>query len=313
MKLAVASLLLAVPALTGCGALTGDDSAAQDGKLQVAAAFYPLQFAAQRVAGPHADVVNLTQPGGEPHDVELTVRETAVVTEADVVIFEHGFQPAVDAAVEQNAQGEVVNVEEAVDLLPLQEGAPDDPGSAEPADEHGDEHGAAVDPHFWLDPVRMADLGDEVAAALAKVDPDRASDYQANAEALRADLTSLDEEYSSGLEGCKRDTVVVSHDAFGYLAKYGLRLEPIAGLSPDAEPTPADLARLQELIDRDGITTVFAETLVSKKLAETLANDTGVATDVLDPIEGLSDTTAEEDYLSLMRSNLAALQKANGC
>src|SRR5690606_30757288 len=121
---------------------------------------------------------------------------------------------------------------------------------------HGDE-----DPHFWLDPLLMADLGEAVAAELGGIDPDRAADYDAAAATLREQLTELDTAYADGLATCERATVVVSHDAFGYLRRYGLTFEPIAGLSPDAEPTPADLQHLQELIRTDGITTVFSETL----------------------------------------------------
>jgi zinc transport system substrate-binding protein len=152
-----------------------------------------------------------------------------------------------------------------------------------------------------------------VAVELGATDPAHADAYGANAAALRADLESLDESYDQGLAGCERSTVVVSHDAFGYLEKYGLEMEPIAGLSPDAEPTPADLARLQDLIRREGLTTVFSERLVSPRLSRTLADDLGITTAVLDPVEGLSDETADEDYLSLMRENLRALERANGC
>ena len=106
---------------------------------------------------------------------------------------------------------------------------------------------------------------------------------------------------------------MVSHEAFAYLARYGLTFEAIAGLSPDAEPTPADLARLEQLVRRDGVTTVFSERLASSKMSDTLASDLGLETAVLDPIEGLSDETAEDDYLSLMGQNLDALRKANGC
>jgi zinc transport system substrate-binding protein len=115
------------------------------------------------------------------------------------------------------------------------------------------------------------------------------------------------------LADCERTTVVVSHDAFGYLDRYGLEFEPIEGLSPGAEPTPADLARLQQLITEDGITTVFSERLASSKMADSLAGDLGLETAVLDPVEGLSDETSEDDYLSLMGQNLDALRKANGC
>ena len=159
----------------------------------------------------------------------------------------------------------------------------------------------------------MADLGDAVAEKLTKVDPDHEADYEANAADLRRDLEDLDKAYADGLATCQRDTIVVSHDAFGYLEKYGLELAPIAGLSPDAEPTPADLSRLQDLIRKDGITTVFSETLASPKMSESLARDLAITTAVLDPIEGLTDEAGDQDYLSLMRANLVALKKANGC
>jgi zinc transport system substrate-binding protein len=156
----------------------------------------------------------------------------------------------------------------------------------------------------------MADLGDALAAELAEIDQAHAADYEANAAAFRTDLEALDAEYADGLSGCERDLVVVNHDAFSYLDRYGIHLEPISGLSPDSEPTAADLAELHGVIKDEGITTVFAETLVSKKTAETLASDLGITTDVLDPLEGL---TGEGDYVSVMRENLTALTKANGC
>ena len=293
-------LLAALPALLlvgGCAAFT-DDSVGLDNGVQVAAAFYPLQYVAERVAGGHADVENLTAPGGEPHDLELTIRETAEVAQADLVVYERGFQPSVDDAVDENAEGDVLDAAQVVHLVPFRE--------------HGVDSGED-DPHFWLDPLLLADLGDAVAGRLSDIDPEHADDYAANAAALRADLERLDGEYAAGLAHCERDTVVVSHDAFGYLQRYGLRMEAILGLAPDAEPTPADLGRLQDLVRSEGITTVFSESLVSPAVADSLARDTGVASKVLDPIEGLSDKTSGEDYLALMRANLRALREANGC
>jgi zinc transport system substrate-binding protein len=295
---AAAGAVLALPlTLGGCAAFTDDSATSADG-IQVAAAFYPLQYVAQRVAGDHADVVNLTAPGGEPHDLEPSVKETAEIASSDLVVFERGFQPAVDDAVEQNATGDELDVTSVVHLVPFRDHGVD-------SDED--------DPHFWQDPLLLADVGDAVAEQLAKVDPANAADYESNAADLRSDLETLDQEYTDGLTGCARSTIVVSHDAFGYLERYGLTMDAILGLSPDSEPTPADLARLQDVIAEDGITTVFSETLASPESAEALARDTGVRSEVLDPIEGLSDKTADEDYLSLMRSNLAALEEANGC
>jgi zinc transport system substrate-binding protein len=305
--------------LAGCGALTGSTDGGDE---RVVAAFYPLAWVTGRVAGGNFEVANLTRPGGEPHDLELSIKETADIERAALVVFEHDFQPAVDAAVEQNAAGAVLDVADVVDLRPFaqhdeeghaEEGHDEEAHDEEAHDEdHAHDHGD-LDPHFWLDPLLMADVADAVADELTDLDPDHADEYAANSAQVREDLTGLDRTYADGLASCAIDTVVVNHDAFGYLARYGLHLEPIVGLSPESEPTPADLARLQDLVRGEGITTVFAESLSSPKAADSLARDLGVDVAVLDPIEGLSDDTAGEDYLSLMRQNLERLEEANRC
>jgi zinc transport system substrate-binding protein len=315
MRTTLIGLLLL--AMSGCAAFS-DDAGGTDTSdgVQVTAAFYPLQYAAQRVAGEHATVANLTKPGGEPHDLELTVNETAAIASADLVVHEKGFQPAVDAGIEENAGGEVLDAATVVNLMDVEESAEEHEEHSDEGEEHADEDGhehGDLDPHFWQDPVRMADLGDAVAERLADIDPDNADDYNANAADLRTDLEALDTAYADGLADCDRDAVVVSHDAFGYLEKYGLHLTSVAGLSPDAEPTPATLADLHALIRDEGITTVFSERLASPRFTEPLAKDLGIKTELLDPIEGLTDDTAEEDYLSLMEQNLDALREANGC
>ena len=299
MRFGLACALVAT-SLSGCAALGLGDDSGGDG-VQIAASFYPLAYVAERVSG--RDVELLTTPGAEPHDFELTIKETAQVAGADLVVYERGFQPAVDAAVDETAGGAVLD---AADVVALKEAG----GHAD--DHEGHEHEEGADPHFWLDPLRMADLGDEMARQLSDIDPDHAEEYRTNAEDLRIDLERVDEEYADGLADCQRHTVVVSHDAFGYLEKYGLHFDAIAGLSPESEPTPAHLAELQEISRDEGVTTVFTETLGSRKLADTLANDLGLETATLDPIEGV-DAESTDDYLSLMRTNLANLQAANGC
>jgi zinc transport system substrate-binding protein len=301
--LAVATALAAVALLSGCGASGG---AAEDGRSAVAA-FYPLAWVTERVAGEGWEVTDLTAPGTEPHDLSLDIRQTAAVARADLIVLLHDFQPAVDATVAANARDEAAIVD-AADVLDLMPASAHEHEHAEAGHDHGD-----VDPHFWLDPLLMADLGDAVAEQLAELDPDGAATYDDNAATVRAELEALDQQYAEGLAACERTTTVVSHEAFGYLARYGLQLEAIAGLSPDAEPTPADLAQLQELITEEGITTVFSERLTSSKMADSLAGDLGLATAVLDPIEGLSEETADDDYLSLMGHNLDALREANVC
>lgn len=295
VTLAVAALV-AVTGLTSCS-----DDGDSDG-LSVVTSFYPLQFIAERVGGDEVTVRNLTQPGQEAHDLELTVRQTAELVEADLIVYLRDFQPAVDEAVETNTDGPVV---EALQVMETQDPAI---GGARPSRVLED------DPHFWLDPRAMATVAAAVEARLTELDPDNAETYQENAAGLFGELVGLDGQMATGLDDCERRTVVVSHDAFGYLGyRYDLELAPIAGLSPDSEPSPQHIAELQELIREEGITTVFSETLASPAMAETLAADLGLETAVLDPVEGLSDETSTEDYISLMEQNLAALQQANGC
>jgi zinc transport system substrate-binding protein len=153
-----------------------------------------------------------------------------------------------------------------------------------------------------------------VAVRLAEADPTNADEFAANADALREDLTALDAEIRAGLASCSIDTLVVSHNAFEYFAeRYGLHVESINGLTPDAEPSPAHLARLSELIETEGVTTVFSERLATRELADVLASDLGLRTAVLDPVEGPSDDSSDDDYFSLMRDNLRAVQEANDC
>lgn len=300
----LATLLAGGVLLSSCAAFSASDTEG----VQAAAAFYPLEYATARVGGDRVTVDNLTQPGQEPHDLELSIRQTAVVAAADLVVLEKGFQPAVDEAAEVNAEGRVVDVTSAADLMPFEEHDHEEGHSEDDGHDHG-----STDPHFWLDPLRLADVADEIAEALTEVDPDGAATYAANAATLRSDLEDLDADYSEGLASCERDTVVVSHDAFGYLGAYGLHIEGITGLSPGAEPTPAVVQRLQQLITDEGITTVFSETLASPAASESLARDLGITTAVLDPLEGLVSEDDDDDYLTIMRSNLAALRQANAC
>ena len=280
----LAAAVLAAPLLSGCGYL----GTAHE-RPTVVTSFYPLAFVAERVAGDHERVLNLTHPGMEPHDLELTVAQTADVVDADVVLYERGFQPAVDAAVAQNGPARVVDARRAAALR-------------------------GPDPHFWLDPTRLSKVAAAFADEMARTDPAHAADYRANLARLQAELAGLDRQLRRGLADCERRTIVVSHDAFGYLGRrYGLHVVAINGLSPDAEPSPAHVRQLHDLIRRTGVTTVFTEELASPVLADTLARDLGLRTAVLDPIEGLGPDTAGQNYLTLMRRNLAALQEANHC
>jgi len=296
------ALVLAVASLTGCG--TDSSSAASNGKLDVVAAFYPFAFVAQQVGGNDVAVVDLTKAGAEPHDIELTPRQVAAISEADLAIYLKGFQPSVDEAIQQNKPAHTLEVSTVVPLTR--------PVSADEQDENQRHSHLSGDPHIWLDPTKLATVAHAVGDQLAAADPPHAADFRARAAALVARLESLDADLSAGLRDCRQKAFVTSHAAFGYFAqRYGLEQIAIAGLSPEAEPAPARIQEIQREVEERGITTIFFETLVSPDLADTIARDTGAATAVLDPIEGIKDPT-RHDYFSVMRANLGALRKALG-
>jgi zinc transport system substrate-binding protein len=271
--------------LAGCGAAPG-----AKGKTSVIAAFYPPAWAAEQIGGPNLDVFNLTPPGAEPHDIELTPGDVGRVQQADVVLYlSHGFQPAVEQAV-SGAKGRKVDL---LAGLGLRRGIGDEAGKS--------------DPHVWLDPVLFARIVRHIGAVL---------DDPARGASLAHRVLALDGEYRRGLTHCARRDFVTSHAAFGYLAaRYGLQQIPITGIDPESEPSPRHLQNLIELVRREHVTTVFFERLVSPRLADTVARDAGAKTAVLDPIEGL--TPAEQrhgdSYLTIMRRNLQELRSALGC
>jgi zinc transport system substrate-binding protein len=287
--------------LSGLGVACSSASSDPPGTF-VVASFYPLAEAAERVGGANVRVTNLTAPGVEPHDLELTPDQMEAITTADVVLYlGGGFQPAVEDAI-NDGEGTVVDVSEGLRDLPVP------PTETSP--------GLTADPHVWLDPVAYRQIVERVESALAEVDPSGASTFATNADAFTARLSSLDRDFRSGLASCDRSTIVTSHAAFGYLAqRYGLQQEPIAGLSPEAEPDPQRLADLKALVEQTGVTTIFTEDLVSPKVAETLASETGIATAVLNPLESITpdQLDAGEDYVSVMEQNLDILRRALGC
>lgn len=273
----------------GCAAEPADS-----GELQVVAAFYPLEFVVDQVGGDHVEVANLTPPGSDPHSVELAPAKVDEMAAADLVVYLSGLQPATD---------------DAVALAPPQR-LLDAAGAAELTSAAGEDGG--LDPHFWLDPTRLAEVARQVAEELADADETNAEEFRENAQALAAELDALDSEMGESLAPCAGATLVVSHEAFGYLAdRYDLRQVGISGINPEAEPSPARLREVAQVVESEGVQTLFFETITSPKVTQTLAEELGVATAVLDPLEGQSDAGA--DYLDVMRANLDALTDGLVC
>lgn len=312
--------VLGLFALSACS--TSDASGSDSGgKLKVTASFYPAQFLAEQIGGKHVEVANLTKPGVEPHDLELSPQQTAQLGESDVIVYLKGLQPAVDDAI---AQSGVKNVADAASLTKLEEHGTEVEGHAH---EHGHEHAegesheghdhahseAGEDPHVWLDPVKYAEVAKGVNKTLAKADPEHKADYQKNTDALVDKLGKLDADFKDGLKNRSSDTFITTHAAFGYLAeRYGLNQEAISGLDPESEPSAKRMKQLHDLAGKDHVSTVFFETLANPATAKALADDLKMKTDVLDPLEGITDKSRGKDYFGVMRANLTALQKALG-
>ncbi|WP_351231957.1 metal ABC transporter substrate-binding protein [Streptomyces sp. NPDC002133] len=311
---AAALSLVTLTACSGTSDAAGGDKG--DGKLDVVASFYPMQYLAERIGGDHVAVTTLTKPGVEPHDLELKPRQTSELRQADYILYLKGIQPAVDEAIKQ---ADVGNTVDAATLTTLEnhgtEVGHDHGHEGETPEEHA-EHGpadAAADPHVWLDPVKYAEVAKGVGASLEKADPANAADYRKNTDELVKKLEALNTRFTDGLKNTSTRTFITTHSAFGYLAeRYGLEQEGIAGIDPENEPSPARIKELQEIAKKDKVTTVFFETLASDRTAKTLAEDASLTTDVLDPLEGITDRSKGDDYIEVMESNLAALQKALG-
>ncbi|MFF6800996.1 metal ABC transporter solute-binding protein, Zn/Mn family [Streptomyces sp. NPDC012616] len=303
-----AATALGLGTLSACS--SDSAAAANTDKFDVVASFYPMAFLAEQIGGDHVHVTSLTEPGQEPHDLEISAKQTAALQESDAVLYLKNLQPSVDDAV---AQSQVKTKIDAASLTSLEKHGNEVGGHAAEHDDHENEELAGLDPHIWLDPVRYAQVAEGVGKAFEKADPDHAADYRTNTATLVKKLGDLNTEFKDGLANTKSKVFVTTHAAFGYLAeRYGLTEEAINGLDPESEPSAARVKELEKMAKADGVTTVFYETLVSDKTAKTIAGDAGLKTDVLDPIEGITDKSRGKDYFSVQQANLKALQTALG-
>lgn len=334
--------------LSACGDTAQSAAPAPDGKLRVLASFYPLQYLTEQVGGDLVTVESITPAGAEPHDLELTPVQVERLGNADAVVYLKGFQSAVDEAVEHNSPATVIDVSGSVQLLAGthdhdhdghdhdramsddhdhdhdHDGAMSDDHDHDGHDHddamsdnhdhagHDHDHGDGKDPHFWLDPTRMGQAALVIGQSLADADPANAQAYAANAASVKKAMDDLSAELVTGTKTCEKRVFVTSHEAFGYLAdRTGLEQVGISGLDPDSSPSPARLKEIAEVVKTEGVTTIFTEALIDPKVAQTLADDLGITTAVLDPIE--SQTDPSKDYAAVMRSNIAALRTALSC
>ncbi|QGH69537.1 zinc ABC transporter substrate-binding protein [Pseudactinotalea sp. HY158] len=308
--------LAAVALLAGCGVTvqtTAGFAADSPSTLRVATSLYPLEFLAAEVGGDRVEVVNLTPAGAEPHDLELAPTDVLTLGQADLVLALPGFQPAIDDALAHLGADAAVGTTPAVlDVTgPARLLGLDQEDEHEHGHDDGHDHGmAGADPHFWLDPLRLAGVAGAVADALAGLDPAGTADYERNAAALTTRLTALDAQYTAGLAECERRTIVTSHQSFGYLGeRYDLTEVSVSGLDPEGEPAPVRIHEIATAVAGTGATTVFTEPLTPPKAARVLGAELGISVALLDPIE----TRPDGGYLAAAHRNLSALRTALGC
>ena len=335
--------------MSACSALKSESSSSASaphtiapGKtLTVSTSFYPIQYLAEAIGGKLVKVSTVTPSNVEPHDFELSGKETAELGKADLIAYVPGFQPSLDKAVKEVGSGPTVvdlskpanlvhhegveeeheHGEEATDgASATASAAATAQASEEGHDEHKDEHSHAegeeghdsdLDPHFWLDPDRMIKVAETLEASFAQIDPAYANDYKAGLDKLKTALTNLDNQYKQGLSTCQHKTFITSHAAFGYMAeRYGLTQASISGIDPEAEPSPAEMANIKSVVEKTGVKTIFTEELVSDTPAKAIAAETGAETSVLSPLESKPE---RGDYSDAMSSNLERLKSALVC
>ena len=305
----VCACTLSLSLLTGCGTQPAD-TAAGDGRLRVLTSFYPMYDFACKIGGDCIDVTNMVPSGTEPHDWEPSTNDLKNLEKADVFIYNGAdMEPwADDLLVSRSDTLRVVEASENVELRTTD-------GEHEHAHEHedADHHHGDFDPHVWLDPENAKIEMEAIRYALCAADPENSTVFQSNYEKYAAELDALDAEFREKLAPLPNRTIVVAHEAFGYLCDaYGLTQVGIEGLSPDSEPDPGRMAEVIDFVREHSISTIFFEELVSPKVAEAIASETGAQAKMLSPLEGLSDeqAAAGADYFSVMHDNLAALMEA---
>jgi zinc transport system substrate-binding protein len=303
-------VLLLIAAAVGCSAA---GVARDDGKISVAATFYPLYDFARKIGGDHVRVTNLVPAGVEPHDWSPKPQDMVKMTEADVFIYNGwGFEGWADDFLRGLKEGQgpvIVEAVRGIEPMRIAEASPDETHD----DEHDGHAHTAIDPHVWMSPLQAVRIAENILEGLAAADPEHQADYQNNFAAFKAELNDLHKEYEKVIGEAERKDIVVSHHAYAYLTRdYGLRQIAVMGLSPDAEPTPQALKRISEYVREHEVKYILFEELASPKLAETLAKDAGVETLVFHPLEGLTPEQEKrgEDYFTLMRANLETLRKA---
>ncbi|AIQ42583.1 zinc ABC transporter substrate-binding protein [Paenibacillus sp. FSL R7-0297] len=308
LLLVVAALLLMM--LAACGPKSSGSIV--EGKVNVITTFYPIYEFASEIGGEDINAINLLPVGVEPHDWTPRSQDIINTSKAQLFLYNgaglEGWVPNFLKSLDSDSEAKAVEVSQGVDLIMTDEEDGHDHGHEDEGAEHSDS--LHTDPHTWVSPKSALVMAKNIKESLQSVDPEHSAGYEERYQKLVERLSALDSKFTEELGKLPNKEIVVSHQAFSYLARdYGLSQHAIMGLSPDAEPRGQDLLDLAALVKEEGIRYIFFEELVSDKLAKTLASETGVSTMVLNPVEGLTEAQEKngDNYFTLMEKNLQNL------
>jgi zinc transport system substrate-binding protein len=283
------------------------------GRLQVVTTLFPLYDFVRVVGGDKVQASLLLPPGVEPHSFEPKPEDIVRISKADLFVYTSPvMEPWASKLLTGIAGGKLQPVVAGARATYLGKAAGHDHD-----DHEGHDHDSGQDPHIWLDLGNAALMVDTIAAGLAGKDPANREFYLANAAAYKGQLTALDNRFRQGLSSCRtREFLSGGHFAFFYLARrYDLTYHSAYGISADAEPTAKTMMQLVQQLRAQRLRTIFTEELLSPRLAETIARETGAA---ILPLHGLHNLSKEElaggaTFLSLMEENLKNLRTGLEC
>lgn len=341
-------ILIIIPTLillSGCQVTTstGAETETETQPQNIVTSFYPIQFIAESIVGDLMEVSNITQ-GKDPHSYSLTPQDIQSLQDADLFVFQGAGLESWAENIAENRTKPSFEVAENIELLATEESYDsrsdheedhdsdeedhsheddhhdedhhsDEDSHTEDHDEHEDEHGhnhGEFDPHTWLDPILLLETAEELTQEIIAIDPANQETYEANLTNLSENLSQLDNSYSEGLSACSSKVAISSHDAFSYTeVRYGFKLFPISGLSPQDEPSSQDLENLITEASEQNITHILEEEYNNTSFAETIQRETGLQVLSINTLE--SSPQSGKDYIEVMQENLSSFQEAFQC
>lgn len=277
------SILVMILFMISCGVNSNDNT--------IVASSFPIYDLTKRVVGDKYNVSCFVPNGVEPHHFEPTPSKVAELESCILYVenglgFEHYTLP-------EKISSKKVTLSTGVDII------------------YSSKDEKTVDPHIWLSPINAIKMMENLLVKLIEINPLNEDYFKKNFQKNRILFEALDQKYKQELSNLRSKYLVTTHEAFGYLCKeYGLSQIALMGVSTEDKPTAMQIVDIQTQIADLNVTTIFSEELASEDFAKDISDTLGINCDILNTIEGLTDETLADDYLTLMADNLLRIRKA---